>query len=164
MLATNNLFDNVANNVFDPAMLLKEYMAEMGLSNGDFARSLSMPVTPEAVGLWAAGKRMPRTDQIEAIVRVTGGKVTANGLHAACRAAREGEAGLPIPSSLSCDGEGVPRGGLSEASRDTPTASVVSSQANCPGAAGSASVSASGAFLQAEHQAGSEISERVNER
>lgn len=46
-------------------------------------------VTGEAVRLWAAGKRMPNTDQVERIFEVSGGAVTANDLHEACREYRQ---------------------------------------------------------------------------
>lgn len=57
-------------------MKLDVYLSETKTSKRALADVLC--VTEEAVRLWCAGQRKPRQEQIDALYKHTGGKVTAN--------------------------------------------------------------------------------------
>lgn len=57
-------------------MKLAAYLREKGISTTDFA--VEIGVSGEAVRLYALGRRMPRREQMAAIVKATGGKVMPN--------------------------------------------------------------------------------------
>ena len=59
-------------------MQLRDYLADRGQTPAEFAKKIG--VHHDAVRKWLRGERVPRPKQITAIMRATGGRVTANDL------------------------------------------------------------------------------------
>jgi len=57
-------------------MELKSYLSQNKMSHAAFSRLIG--ATPNAVGLWVAGKRKPKDLFLERIRQATEGAVTAN--------------------------------------------------------------------------------------
>ncbi len=57
-------------------MKLDLYLSETKTTKKALADAVG--VTEEAVRLWCAGQRKPRQEQLDALLKATGGKVTAN--------------------------------------------------------------------------------------
>ena len=57
-------------------MKLGDYLDKNGVTVRDFAERLGM--SPEAVRLYVAGRRVPRQEAMEKIIQATGGKVEPN--------------------------------------------------------------------------------------
>ena len=62
-------------------MRLRQYFTANNLDIASFAKSIG--VSPEAVRLWLAGKRVPRRRLLKRIVEATDGAVQANDFHEA---------------------------------------------------------------------------------
>lgn len=63
-------------------MKLKDYLEQNNVKPKDFAKQVK--VTPEAVGMWLAGKRRPRSeDTLAKIAAATDGQVQPNDFYAA---------------------------------------------------------------------------------
>ncbi len=60
-------------------MTLLEYRIKHNLGQADIARLVGR--TPGAVSNWETGKRIPRRDEMAAVVQITDGAVTPNDFH-----------------------------------------------------------------------------------
>ncbi len=80
-------------------MTLSDYLAATGTPVAAFAQALG--VHPVTVSKWKAGTNAPRPAQLAAILRLTGGQVTANDFHGLPGVAEaQAPFGAPAPDPL----------------------------------------------------------------